>query len=116
MQEVPPALTNVLIGVGCSSITLLITLYVKDSARRVVEESLIKAQADLKKDIDSALSKFREDFLRAIDSTYRRSSECHLMMEPAADRVDILDTRLTSHELTVRDLANRINNSRPKEA
>lgn len=112
----PPATLSIAVGIGSSAITLLITLYIKDSARKVVEEALVKAQIDLKRDIDSALSKFREEFIRALDGTYRRAAECSLMMEVSDDRTDTLDARMTSSEVTVRDLINRIHSSKSKEA
>lgn len=107
----PPAGVSVLVGVGSSAITLLITLYVKDSARKVVEEAMVKAQVELKKDIDAALLKFREDFIKALDLTYRRAAECSLMMEQPADRLDLIDHRLNAHEITVRELLSKMSNN-----
>lgn len=106
LQEMPPGIVNALVGVGSAAITLLITLYVKDSARQVVAEAFVKAQGDLKKDISAALSVFKDDLLKSLDQTYRRSAECELMMEQSDDRKDLLEVRMNASEMSIRDLNN----------
>lgn len=117
MQEISPVLTNAFVGVACSAATLLITLYIKDSAKTIAESTVKNAQEGIKKDISAALSTFKDDLLRTMDITYRRSAECTLMMEQSADLVELNIKRLDAHENTVRDLYNfSRKNHNPKES
>ena len=70
---------NLVIGPGCLLLGILITLYVKDSARIVAKE-------EFREQIAAALSVFKLDLINALDHKYRLQIECRLMMEGLRDR------------------------------
>lgn len=104
MQEMGPDLTKVLYGLVGTGAGLLISLYVKESSRKVVEEALIKMQIEMHKEIAAALQTFKIDFLETMDKTYKRAAECDLLMEYQADRIDMNVKQLDSMHESIRSM------------
>src|ERR1039458_3173454 len=77
---------NLLIGPACLLLGILITLYVKDSARGV-------AKNEFREQIGAALAVFKLDLIESLDRRYRVSNECLLMMSNIDNRMDIQDNQ-----------------------
>jgi hypothetical protein len=75
---------NLLIGPGCLLLGILITLYVKDSARGI-------AKIEFQEQIGAALAVFKLDLVNTLDMRYRISNECVLMMASNVQRMDSQD-------------------------
>src|ERR1035437_3984404 len=84
---------NLLIGPGCLLLGILITLYVKDSARSI-------ARIEFQEQIGAALSVFKLDLVDTLDKRYRISNECVLMMASSVQRMDAQDKQ--EHKNNVR--------------
>lgn len=68
---------------------ILLTLYIKDGARKVVREEFGLQMAGI-------LAAFKNDLVKTLDKTYKRTSESNLVTEALHDRLDIHEERLNS--------------------
>ncbi len=98
---------SLVVGPACFLIGMLVTLYVKDSAREVAKNQFAES-------IASALAIFKNDLLQSLDKVYVRTNLCDLMMDAQMDRSDIATKRLDSLDVHIENIKNKTTNNRDK--
>ncbi len=82
---------NIVVGPACFLLGLLIALYIKDQARIVAKAQIKESIEQMSVQFKLLLSEFKSDLIQDLDSKFRRTSECNLMMQ-SQDNATIMNT------------------------